>query len=106
SDRERRLPRRRLLRRRTWVRAVDQLADGPEQLERTVAQQLLADALCTSAAPDDHERGPPARREPLLPRGLEQSAGAAARHGVLPRALSSGAPRPRGRAVRNPVGER
>ena len=49
-DAERRLPARRFLRRRPGPRAAHRVADGARQLERPVAQQLLADAVRESAS--------------------------------------------------------
>ena len=70
-----------------------QLADGPRQLGRPVAQQLLADALPEVLPDHGHQRGPPPRRQPLLPRGLGEGAGAPRGHAVLPRPVPAGAPR-------------
>ena len=53
-----------------------------------------------------HERGPPARLEPLLPRGLEEGAVAAARDRVLPRAYRQALPTASGPAVRNCIDAR
>ena len=54
----------------------------------------------------DHQRGPPPRREPLLPRRLGEAAVAARPHAVLPRALPAGAAGARRRqALRVPEGD-
>ena len=68
---------RRLLRRRPRVRTLDQLGDGAQQLQRAIAQQLLADAVCQTHPHHGHQRRSPPRLEPLLPRRLAQAAVAA-----------------------------
>ncbi len=81
----------RLLRRRPRVRAVGQVRDGPHTLRRPRAQRLLADAVREVLPHHADQRGPPPRRPRLLPRGLVEGPGAAARHALLPRALQAGA---------------
>ena len=84
---------RRLLRRGPRLRAHGRVLDDPRELGRPRPQQLLADALPQVVPDHAHQRGPPQGRPPLLPRGLGEGPVAAARHGVLPRALPPGAAR-------------
>ena len=63
---ERRRADRRLLRRGPRPRAAAQLADRARQLDRPIAQQLLADAVQAALPHYRHQRRAPARLEPLL----------------------------------------
>ena len=74
-----------------------------DELGGPLAQQLLADAVPPVLPDHGHQRGPPPRRQPLLPRGLAEAPHAARGHALLPRLVPAGAPRaPRRLAVRDP----
>ncbi len=96
-DPERRRAARRLLRGRPRLRGQGQVADDRQQLRRAGAQQLLADAVQEVVPHHGHQRGPPPRGEPLLPRRLVEAPVAAREHAVLPRALPAVAARARRR---------